>query len=84
MILYNPTDQEVAISFKGDEFVIEALGELKVSNEVGTYWQGKIHAFLEIRPDRVVPKVAVSSVATPVMPEPEAPKAAPKAVKTTK
>ena len=45
MILKNPTENDIAITYKGAEYSVSAMGEVSVPEVVGAHWK-KIHSFL--------------------------------------
>lgn len=61
MVLSNPTDQVLKITFKGIDYEIEAESTLDVDDAVGKHWL-KIHEFLTV--EASAPKVTEEKKST--------------------
>jgi hypothetical protein len=46
--LYNPTENNLSIQYKGIIYTLPAGKSVEFPDEVASYWHGKIHQFLEI------------------------------------
>lgn len=51
MKLYNPTDNDVEITFNGVEYSIKSLSIKDLPEKVAKHWKENIHQFLEINTD---------------------------------
>ena len=48
LLVKNPLDKELKITFKGKEFSLAAQEEKELDSQVVTHWK-RLHAFLEIK-----------------------------------
>lgn len=60
--LTNPTNEVLAIQYKGVKYEIEASGSLSVPADVAEYWKTMIHEFILVSEDEVVSPVKAKEV----------------------
>ena len=45
MILYNPTDKDISITYTGTQYSVKANSTVNLPDDAGEFWQ-KVHEFL--------------------------------------
>jgi hypothetical protein len=67
MVVTNPTDQDITVSIKGNEYFVAANSSISgVKESHADYWKNMLHNFIEVSPEKApkveTPKVEVKDV----------------------
>ena len=58
MKVFNPSDKDISIQFRGVAYTVEAGSTESVLDDAALYWKSMIHNFIEISPEEEAPAKA--------------------------